>query len=140
MGVIGSKGKRSFVLLVAAAFIAASGMFPAAAEAAPFDVQRLVICKDVQDREPVEISDTFSAETTKVYAFLEAVDIPADTQIDFVWFHTGNELVRVTVPVRQGSRWRTYSNKNLYGLTGSWQVEIQDANGSVIGAVAFEVK
>lgn len=133
-------GKWAVVVLAGAVLIASSGAFPAAAQAAPFDVKRLVVCKDVQDREPVEISDTFSADTQKVYAFLEAVDIPADTDIDFVWHHSGNEMLRVTIPVRQGGRWRTYANKNLYGLTGSWRMEIQDADGTVIGAVEFDVK
>ncbi len=133
-------GRWAVVVMVGAVLVAAAGLIPAAAEAAPFQVKRLVVCKDVQDREPVDISDSFSADTTKVYAFLEAVDIPADTDIDFVWHHGGNEMLRVTVPVRQGGRWRTYTNKNLYGLTGSWRVEVQDPEGVVIGAVEFEVK
>ena len=133
-------GRWAVVVMVGVVLFAAAGLIPAAAEAAPFDVNRLVVCKDIQDREPVEISDRFSSDTTKVYAFLEAVDIPADTEIDFVWHHSGNEMVRVTVPVRQSGRWRTWANKNLYGLTGSWRVEVQDADGAVIGAVEFEVK
>jgi len=133
-------GRWAVVVIVGAVLVAAAGLVPVAAEAAPFDVKRLVVCKDVQDREPVDVSDSFSADTTTVYAFLEAVDIPADTEIDFVWHYNGNEMVRVTVPVRQGGRWRTYASKNLYGLAGSWQVEVQDANGAVIGEIEFEVK
>jgi hypothetical protein len=112
----------------------------AAAGEAPFDVKRLAVCEAVENREPVGISDTFSADTAKVYVFLEAANIAADTEIDFVWFHGGNEMLRVPLMVRQGSRWRTYANKNLYGLTGTWRVEIQDKENNVIGSVQFEVK
>ena len=133
-------GNRVVALLVGAVLIGAAGGFTADAQAAAFDVKRLVICKDVQNREPVDASDTFSADTPKVYAFLEAVNISADTDIGFVWYHGENEMLRVTVPVRQGGRWRTYANKNLYGLTGAWRVEIQAPDGAVIGAIGFEVK
>ena len=129
-----------FILLGAVFLIAASWLCAWAAEAAPFDVGRLVVCEQVQDREPVGISDTFASETMRVYAFLEARNISADVDVDFVWYHAGSEMSRVTLPVRQGSRWRTYAGKNLYDLTGTWRVEVQDAAGVVVGAAEFEVE
>jgi hypothetical protein len=128
-------------MMVGAVFlITATGLCAWAAEAVPFDVGRLVVCEQVQDREPVGVSGTFSSETTRVYAFLEALNISADADVDFVWYHAGSELTRVTLPVRQGSRWRTYASKNLYDLTGTWWVEVQDETGAVIGSVQFEVE
>jgi hypothetical protein len=135
--------KRSRVALVLTGVVlllAVSGASGWAAEGAPFAIQRFLVCQDVQDREPVGISSTFSSTTEKVYAFLEAVDIPAETTADFVWYHGSDELARVTVKVGQAGRWRTYANKNLYGLTGSWRVEIQDAEGSILGTVEFQVQ
>ena len=120
-------------------FAVAVGVASAAGDA-PFDVKRLAVCEAVENREPVGISDTFSPDTAKVYVFLEAANIAADTEIDFVWFHGENEMLRVPLMVRQGSRWRTYANKNLYELAGTWRVEIQDKENNVIGSVQFEVK
>ena len=135
--------KRSSVALVLTGVIflvAVSGALGWAADSAPFAIKRLSVCQGVEDREPVGVSSTFSSDTEKVYAFLEAVDIPADTTADFVWYHGASELTRVTVKVGQGGRWRTYANKNLYGLTGPWRVEIQDVGGAILGSVEFEVR
>ncbi len=135
--------KRSRVALgltVVILLLTGFGALGWAADSAPFAIQRLLVCQDVQDREPIGVSSTFPSTTEKVYAFLEAVDIPADTTADFVWYHGNDELARVTVKVGQGERWRTYANKNLYGLTGSWRVEVQDADGSILGTVEFEVQ
>ena len=127
-------GIVSFLLLAAA--ISPAG----AADGAAFDIKRLAVCENVQDREPVGVSETFSADTPRVYAFLEAVNIASDTEIDFVWFHGGSEMLRVTVPVKQGERWRTYANKSIYGLSGAWRVEIQDRESRVVGSAEFEVR
>ena len=135
--------KRTRVALVLAGvflLVAVSGALGWAADGPPFAIKRLLVCQDVQDREPVGVASTFSSATEKVYAFMEAVEIPADTTADFVWYHGTDELTRVTVKVGQGGRWRTYANKNLYGLTGPWRVEIQDAEGSILGTAEFEVQ
>ncbi len=134
------QNRGMFVLICAAFLLGAAGSVAMAAETASFDVNRLVVCEKVQDREPVGISDSFPAGTEKVYAFLEATHVSADTTVDFVWFHGGQELARVSVGLGQGGRWRTYTSKNLYGLTGSWRVEVQDASGNVVGRSAFDVK
>ena len=42
--------------------------------------------------------------------------------------------------IKQGSRWRTYSSKNLGGLKGEWKVEIQDQNGVILKLAEFKVE
>jgi hypothetical protein len=39
-----------------------------------------------------------------------------------------------------GPRWRTYADKNLYGLKGDWKVEVRDAKGNLIKDVKFKVE
>lgn len=105
-----------------------------------FTIKRMVISKDVVDREPVGVGDFFSAATEKVYCFLEAADIETDMQVSIVWYWSNQEMARVALPIRKGHRWRTYSSKKLLGLKGNWQAELQDSSGIVHSSVSFVVE
>ncbi len=110
-----------------------------AQDEASLSITRLVTCTGIVDREPVGAAETFAAETGTVYAFMEANDITADVELSFVWLHEGNETARITLPVRQGGRWRTFSSKKLGGRTGAWRVEIQDPSGTSLASAGFTV-
>jgi len=103
-------------------------------------IARLVVGTGVEKGEPVGIAEKFPATTEKVHCFLEAKDIPKDTEISFVWIHGQKELLKTTLPLKMGSKWRTYAHKNLRGLKGDWKVEIKDANGNHIKDVQFKVE
>ena len=105
-----------------------------------FIINRMVICESVTDREPVAIADTFSANTERVYCFLEAGKIESDTTISFVWYFEGREMARVSLPLAKGIRWRTYSSKKLAGLKGNWKVELQESSGIVLNSASFLVQ
>ncbi len=107
---------------------------------AQFSIQKLVIAEDVENREPVGVSDTFPATTEKVYCFLEAVDIAQDTQISFLWYLEGKKIHSYELPIKQGSRWRTFSSKNLYGQKGNWKVEIKDSLSNTVKSISFKVE
>ncbi len=103
-------------------------------------VTRLLVSTAVENLEPVGVANTFSSETGKVYCFLEARDIVEDTSVSFVWYRGKQQMAVVTLPLMQGGRWRTYSSKNLAGLTGLWKVELQDADKNVLESVKFTVE
>lgn len=112
----------------------------AAKEMVPFAVKRLVIGTSVENGEPTGVAETFPASTEKVYCFLEATDIAKDTEISFVWFNGEKELSKFSVPLKEGSRWRTYAYKNLREMKGDWKVEIRDSEGNVVKDVKFKVE
>ena len=105
-----------------------------------FIISRMVMCERISDREPVNESETFSADTESVYCFLEAKDIEMDTTISFVWYFEGQEMARVPLPLQKNRRWRTYSSKKLAHTKGSWTVELQEASGVVLNTVSFQVQ
>lgn len=109
-------------------------------EQAGIVITRLVVGTGVEKGEPVGVAEKFPATTEKVYCFLEAKNIPKDTEISFVWIHGQKELLKMTLPLKMGSKWRTYAHKNLRGLKGDWKVEIKDANGNLIKDVKFKVE
>ena len=105
-----------------------------------FIINRMVICERVADKEPVAIADTFSANTEKVYCFLEAGEIESDTTVSFVWYFEGKEMAHVSLPLTKGLRWRTYSSKKLAGLKGNWKVELRESSGIVLNSASFQVQ
>ena len=105
-----------------------------------FTIAKLVIGTGVDNREPVGVAEVFPASTEKVYCFLEATGIAKDTEVSFVWFYGQKEMLKITLPVKMGSRWRTSACKNLRGLKGEWKVEIRDPDGNLLKDIKFKVE
>lgn len=105
-----------------------------------FMINRMVMTEKITAKEPVAEAATFSAETEKVYCFLEAGEIEHDTMVSFVWYFGDTEMARVSLPLTKGRRWRTYSSKKLAGLKGGWKVELQESSGIVLNSVSFQVQ
>jgi hypothetical protein len=111
-----------------------------AAPAGDLTISQMVIAGSVADREPVDIASTFPASTEKVYCYLELKDVPADSEISFVWMFGQNEMGKVTQQVKISSRWRTWSSKNLGGMKGDWKVDVVDGSGAVLKSATFTVE
>ena len=109
-------------------------------EAAGFTIARLVVGTGVEKSEPMGVAETFQASTEKVYCFLETTNIAKDKEVSFVWFYGQKEMLKTTLPLKMGAKWRTYANKNLRGLKGEWKVEIKDPEGNTIKEVKFKVE
>ena len=109
-------------------------------ETTGFTIARLVVGTGVENREPVGISEKFPNSIERVYCFLEAIDITKDTEVSFGWVHEGNEMRKITLPLKTGPRWRIYAFKNLAGLKGSWKVEIKDSVGNLLRDIQFKVE
>ena len=105
-----------------------------------FSVSTMVVAEEVQDREPVGVSETFPVSTEKVYCFIEATNISEDTEATFVWYHEGQEMRTFTLPIMQGPRWRSFAYKNLHGQAGNWKVEIKDKTGNSVKSIPFKVE
>ena len=109
-------------------------------EAGGFTIARLVVGTGVEKSEPVGTAETFPASTEKVYCFLEATNIAKDTEVSFVWIYGQKEMLKTTLPLKMGAKWRTYANKNLRELKGEWKVEIRSPDGKVLKDVKFKVE
>jgi len=109
-------------------------------EGASFTIARLVVGTGVENSEPVGAAETFSASTEKVYCFLEATNVAKDTEVSFVWSYGDKEMLKMTLPLKAGPKWRTYANKNLRGQKGEWKVEIKDPDGKALKDIKFKVE
>ncbi len=112
---------------------------PAQKEPVAITIARAVVGTGVENGEPTGVAETFPASTEKVYCFVEATQIPKDTEVTFVWSYGDKESSKFSLPAKTGSRWRTWAYKNLGGRKGDWKVEIKDADGKVLKEIKFKV-
>ncbi len=126
------------IITVFAVFIILS--LAANAEDNPFEIERMVIAAGVEEREPVEVADSFAAGIERVYCFLEAQNIQQDTEVTFVWYHGEERAASVTVALGQGPRWRTFSYVTIRDRTGEWRVDLHDAMDNIVQSVNFRIR
>lgn len=132
--------KRWMALMIVLYFIA-FGLGAYAQMTEPgFSIERLVIAGGVENREPVDVKDTFPSTTEKVYCFIEARNIKDDTNITVVWSNNGKEVLKTSLPLKKGFRWRTYADKKLHGMKGEWKVDILDGAGNPVKSITFKVE
>jgi hypothetical protein len=122
-------GRLVIVALVAAA------VAPAAASG--LKVSDAVICRDVQDRTPIEPGDSFPSDVGKLFCFTRILGAQEETQVTHVWFLNDRQISLVNLKVGSPN-WRTWSSKNILPeWVGDWKVEIRDADGNVIHTLEF---
>lgn len=103
-------------------------------------VTQAVTATGVQDREPVGIAETFSAEVGEVFFYTVFEGDFPESEVTHVWRRDGEEMARVPLTVR-GPRWRTWSSKRILAdWTGSWTAQVVGPEGTVIESVEFTVE
>lgn len=105
-------------------------------------LNRAVLTNEVVVKEPGEKMDTFKLYS-KGYFYTEFKDIGEQKTIYHNWYiiqEDGEKTLMASVPLKiSGSRWRTWSNKNLF-LSGKWSVEVIDGDDTVLSKKVFNVE
>ena len=106
-------------------------------------VRRLILARNVEDREPVDPSTRFSAAAGgRVYAFIE-VDNPARTEAELTiaWTRAsgGEERGATTVRVGAMPRWRTWAFTSVARHSGNMLAVVRDSEGNLLARANFEV-
>jgi hypothetical protein len=97
------------------------------------------VCTSVVDRVPQGTDTTFSITVGSVYCWSKITGAAVgETSVTHVWMHEGVEMARVELPVRSAS-WRTHSQKNLYGKSGNWEVQVLDSTGKMLASTKFKI-
>lgn len=129
------KARISIVLMVCVAVLAANAF-----AMAPVAITEAVICKGIQNREPVDAGDVFSNEVGKVYCFTRSSAV-AKTTITHVWYLEGKKRAEVTLNVGASPSWRTSSSKTIRPIdTGIWRVNVLGPDGELLETATFVIQ
>jgi hypothetical protein len=112
----------------------------ASKEGKPMAIARMVVGTGVDNREPQGVAEKFSAQTEKVYCFVEVANIPQDQELTLVWYAGNKPAGEISLSVKQGPKWRTWAYKNLWGIKGDWKAEIKTSQGKILKETQFKVE
>ncbi|MEM1219909.1 MAG: DUF2914 domain-containing protein [Bacteroidota bacterium] len=94
------------------------------------------ICKEVEDRMPIEVGTVFALEE-KVYCWMELETESVPDSVIVKWINAGDLQLTQALEIKSET-YRTFCNKTLY-FPGTWTVSIQDPAGNELRAIDFEV-
>ena len=103
------------------------------------EVVAAAICKDVVEREAVDVGNRFSTSVPRLYCFTKIVGASQPTEVVHVWSYGDMERARVSLAVNAAT-WRTYSSKAIQAHEiGTWRVDVLDATGNLLESINFEI-
>jgi hypothetical protein len=109
-----------------------------AVSAAELDLRDLVMAREVLDREPVDLTTSFSPEDGRAFVHASIGNPGPPTQVSFLWFHGDALYTTVETDVGTSMRWRTWSSAEVW--LGEWRVQVVAADGKVLGEKSFSVE
>ena len=119
--------KMNWFSIVLATLVAMSFLNAAttdAQQAGPLEVAMGAICRDVINRQPVDVGTSFEASVGKLYCLTKIIGASGPTEITHVWYFGNTERARVSLDVNSAS-WRTCSSKIIQAHEiGAWHVDV----------------
>jgi len=105
-----------------------------------FGIVAAALATGVDKRTPVGISDTFSTDTDKVWAFIKVKNRDEPTSVTMVWKKDGKKKWSYDLRVGKSFGWRTWSRKSVSKRdAGKWSVEVLDAEGRLLLTMPFTI-
>ncbi len=104
------------------------------------NLQRIVVCLDIKDHEPVHFQNKFHfTKPTPIYCFTEIIGAKKPTIIKHLWYYKDKLIATVSLPVKS-PRWRTWSKKTVYpDAKSEWKVIVSGSKGETLGEICFSV-
>jgi hypothetical protein len=135
--------KKLFSILFALAVMTSFSLYQAAEAKAQEEptvkVEVGVICRDVQDREPIGEGTEFEATVGTLFCYTKIVGAQEPIEITHIWYHGETEMFRWNLSV-ESSSWRTWTSKNIWHeWVGDWHVDVIGPNGEVLLTLAFTI-
>lgn len=131
-------------LLFSLGLLAQDSKKPAAAKAATpesshpaaggVQVLKIVLCRDVKDRDPQD--ELTTAKVGDTVAGWMQVKSAADTTLTHRWILDGKTVKEIPLQIKGSSGYRAWSKKTVVHA-GSWKFQVVDADGNVLKEIAF---
>jgi len=107
--------------------------------ASSLEVAEAAICRDVVDRQPLDVGNSFEASVAKLYCFTKIIGAQNPIRISHVWYFGDTERAKINLSVRSSS-WRTHSSKIIQSHEiGDWHVDVLGPEGEVLRTLQFKI-
>ncbi len=104
------------------------------------EIEEMVFCTAVEEREPVAVDTVFADTVGQVYCFTKIIGATDTTSISHVWYYEDEEKANVNLAVKSKS-WRTWSSKKiLQEWDGKWRVDVVSSQQEIIKSEEFLIK
>ncbi|HEY3821678.1 MAG TPA: DUF2914 domain-containing protein [Polyangiaceae bacterium] len=115
---------------------------PSPRHATALRVDRLVIARGVESREPLGADTVFAADEKRLFAFVEVDNpehAPGDLRVQFVG-PGGRTQPPIELSVGESPRWRTWAFTRNARAPGTWKAVVRDERGHVLASTEFDVR
>jgi hypothetical protein len=115
---------------------------PSPRHATALRVDRLVIARGVESREPLGADTVFAADEKRLFAFVEVDNpehAPGDLRVQFV-APGGATEPPIALSVGDSPRWRTWAFTRHARAPGTWKAVVRDERGHVLASTEFDVR
>jgi hypothetical protein len=115
---------------------------PSPRHATSLRVDRLVIARGVESREPLGADTVFSSGEKRLFAFVEVDNpehVPGDLRVQFV-APGGEAEAPIDLAVGESPRWRTWAFTRHARAPGTWKAVVRDERGRVLASTEFDVR
>ena len=104
-----------------------------------FELAQAVLCEDIKDSVPQNVTSVFSIERRTAICFTEFDPVPQKAIIYHRWYHRDVPSARIKLTLNP-PRWASYSSIQLrVEDIGPWRVEITDDQGNLLYVLRFSV-
>ena len=100
-------------------------------------VKELLLSRDVIEREPVDVVQSFSMDDERAWGFAVIHSTYRMHTLTFKWYYEDEEYFTFDSQVGESPNWRTYSSVGLQ--PGSWRVELYNEYDEMLKEVRFHV-
>jgi len=92
----------------------------------------------LEQHEPTGVADSFPVSVSQLVGWTRVTGAESPVVIKHAWLFNGEEKAEIELGVKS-STFRTWSRKNIYGLTGKWKLEVKGPDGTVLASKEIEV-
>lgn len=100
-------------------------------------VLEFLLAKDVIEREPVDIVQSYTVDDDRAWCFARIHNSREMQDVYFEWYHEDELYFEMNSKVGISENWRTYSSVSLQ--PGEWYVQLRDRHGEILDEIYFEV-
>jgi hypothetical protein len=105
-----------------------------------FGIVESALATGITERIPSGISDTFTVDVDKIWAYVKVRNRGVPTRVRMVWKQSGQVRMSVNLRVGKSPGWRTWSYKRISTRdVGSWTVDVLTEEGKLLHTLAFRV-